>query len=111
MAVSPKQQKGSASGKKALSVDTPRRESVIARVASFLRISSSPRLKFKPHKKGLGTLTYRVNLGSNVFTFKKLQDARSLVRLVKLSGGMIDSVIIRTDTTKEGYIVDEREIK
>jgi len=111
MADSPKQQKGSASGKTASSSSTPKEEGVIARVVSFLRISNSPRFKFRPTNKQLGKVTFKVKWEGTIVLFNKLTDARHFKRLLKKGAPFTEPVIIRTDTTKEGYIVDEREIK
>lgn len=106
-----KQQKDSASGKKENSASSPKEEGVIARVASYLKISDSPRFKFRPTNKQLGKVTFKVKWEGTIVLFSKLTDARHFKRLLKKGAPFVEPVIIRTDTTKEGYIVDEREIK
>jgi len=105
-----RQKKDSASGKKVNSASTPVKEGVIARVASWLRISDTPRITFKQDNRRLGTLEYRVTIpNNNVFTYGNLKDARAMKKLIKKTG--IDSVIIRVDTTDDGFVLSEREIK
>ena len=111
MAVSSKQQKDSVSGKKENSASTPKKGSVIQRVASYLKISDSPRVQLKPTNKKLGYVMYRVDWQGFNALFTRLADARHFKRLLKKSAPVVEPVIIRTDTTEDGYIVDERVIK
>lgn len=110
MAELPKQKKASVSGKKENSVSTPVKEGVIARVASWLRISDTPRITFKQDNRRLGTLEYRVTIPNGfVVSYGNLKDARAFKKLTKKAG--VDSAIIRVDTTDDGFVLSEREIK
>lgn len=111
MGESLKRKKGSASGKTGNSKSSPKKESVIQRVVSYLKISNTPRMVFKPSNKRVGTVEYRVTLPLTYVSFKKLSDARTMKRLLASSNSKIDSVIIRTDTTEEGFVVSEREVR
>jgi len=83
---------------------------VIKEVFSY-RAEPIKRMRFKPNNRRIGTVTYTINVGSNVFVFTKLPDARHFKRLLKKGAPFVEPVIIRTDTTEEGYIVDERKIQ
>jgi hypothetical protein len=84
--------------------------SVIQRVGSYLKTGGSQLVKLKDPRP-LGKLEYRVTLPLGSVSFAKLSEARSMKRLLATSLSQVDSVIIRTDTTDEGYVASEREIK
>ena len=86
--------------------------SVIQRVGSYLKTGGSQLVKLKdPSGKKLGKLEYRVTLPLGSVSFAKLSEARSMKRLLATSLSQVDSVIIRTDTTDEGYVASEREVR
>lgn len=114
MADLPRQKKDSVSGKKANSVSTPEEESVIARVVSYLKFKvGASKLIFRdPGGKSLGTVGYRIRLDDKLILFSKLNDARAFKRAYKKADNCTaEPVIIRFDTTSEGYIANEREVK
>lgn len=87
-------------------------ESVMETVGSYLKTGGNQLVKLKdPSGKSLGTVTYHLKLPSGTIIFEKLREARSTKKLLANSLTRVDSVIIRTDTTDEGFIASEREIK
>lgn len=107
-----KPKKDSASGTKENSASSPEKDSVIARVVSYLKIGGKQLVQLKdPRGKKLGTVGYYVTVIDIRFTFKTLADARMFKKALKRSVNGIESAIIRIDTTDEGYIASEREVK
>lgn len=87
-------------------------DSVMQRVVSYLSLkTNSKRVIFKPDNKRFGNVMYRVQWEGVGTLFTKLTDARAFKRLLKQGKQFNEPVIIRTDTTDEGYIVSERKIK
>lgn len=112
MAVSKKEEKEPQPGKLARTQILQRLGSVIQMVGSYLKTGGNQLVKLKdPSGKKLGTLEYRVSLPLGSVSFAKLRDARTMKRLLATSNSMVDSVIIRTDTTDEGFVASEREVK
>lgn len=65
-----------------------------------------------PSGKKIGTIGYYITVpNNNRFTFKNISDARMFKKALKRSVNSIESVIIRIDTTEEGYIASERVVK
>lgn len=98
--------KGLRSGKKENSANTPRRESVIARVVSFLTPTSKPRIVFKlPLNKPIGKVYYTVESELDPVTFKKKKDALTFKKLLSISNLELKSDIVRREITDNGYEV------
>ena len=112
MAVSSKQKKASPSGEKVNSSVIQRLGSVMQSVASYLNTEGRQLVHLRdPSGKKLGTLQYHVVAPMGKFIYNKLPDARALRRALRKSQSRMDSVIIRVDTTKEGFVASEREVK
>lgn len=114
MGASPRQKKGSASGRMVNSASIPEPEGVIAKVVSYLKFKvGASKLIFRdPGSKSLGTVEYRIRLDDKLILFSKLNDARAFKRAYKKADNCTaEPVIIRSDTTSEGFIANEREVK
>lgn len=107
MAVEQRRKKGSVNGKMASSVSSPKSETVIARVASFLKNLKPQAVRYAhkiPGNRPLGERSYTVRWKGEPIIFKKRKDAEALKLLLSQSTQKYEAVIIRNETTEEGYI-------
>jgi hypothetical protein len=92
------------SGKKVNSASTPKKESVISRVVSYLRVDLTPKYIIKiPLNRPIGKVFYTVQSTIEPVTFNKKKDAEAFKKLLAVSTGEIKADIIRREVTKEGY--------
>lgn len=94
-------------GKKVSSKATQLKDRAIAKVGSSpkettLRVET-------PKGRAFGRVLYRVKAVADTKTFTKLKDAREYRRLLKASTASVESEIIRTEVTEEGYTVSEEK--
>ena len=102
-----KQKKGSANGKKVNSASLPKRESVIAKVASFLkRERTQVRYIIKiPLNRPIGKVFYTVESTIEPVTFYKRKDAECFKQLLNNAAtNHYNADIIRREVTDDGFI-------
>jgi hypothetical protein len=101
-----KPKKGSLNGKKKNSPASPRGESVIAKVASFLRRERQVRYIIKiPLNKPIGKVFYTVESTIEPVTFYKRKDAECFKKLLNTAAtNHYKADIIRREVTEDGFI-------